>query len=281
MNVLKGTETEKKRQRIMKEDNLNRDTHSPIAGTFTRVELLLGRDALDRMASQRVILFGVGGVGSWCAEALVRSGVKHLTMVDPDRVNASNINRQLPATQSTIGELKVEVLKKRLLDINPEAEIEAIAQIYTEGTSSTFHLHNYDYIIDAIDTLTHKAHLLVESCKTDAKVFASMGAGLKMDPTRIHIAEFWKVKGCKLASALRQKFKKTEKPSKKIQCIYSEEILKNKGDNNNIEEREENGIISHYKPNINGAMVHITGIYGFMLASLVINDINDKIETKE
>lgn len=265
----------------MQQDNQSRGTHSPITDFFTRVELLLGKDTLQSIASQRVILFGVGGVGSWCAEALVRSGIKHLTMVDPDRVNASNINRQLPATQATIGELKVEVLKKRLLEINPDAEIEVIAQIYTEGTSSTFHLHNYDYIIDAIDTLSHKAHLLLQSCKTDAKVFASMGAGLKMDPTRIHIAEFWKVKGCKLAAALRQRFRKTEKPSKKFQCIYSEEMLQNKGDNYDIEEREENGIISHYKPHTNGAMVHITGVYGFMLASLVINDINDMIGAKE
>lgn len=273
----------------MQEDTINRgrdrdrdkDKNRPSTGSFTRVELLLGKEALDRMAFQRVILFGVGGVGSWCAEALVRSGIKHLTMVDPDRVNSSNINRQLPATQNTLGELKVEVLKRRLLEINPDAEIDAIAQIYTEGTSATFNLQNFNYIIDAIDTLTHKAHLLLESCKTDAKVYASMGAGLKMDPTRIHIAEFWKVKGCKLAAALRQKFRKTEKPSKKIQCIYSEEMLQNKGDNYDIEEREENGIISHYKPHTNGAMVHITGIYGFMLASLVINDINDKIEAIE
>ena len=265
----------------MQNNNENNDIKTPNINSFSRVELLLGSESLERMGSKKVILFGVGGVGSWCAEALVRSGIKHLTMVDPDRVNSSNINRQLPATQNTIGELKVEVLKRRLLEINPHAEIDAIAQIYTEGTSATFNLHNFNYIIDAIDTLTHKAHLLLESCKTDAKVFASMGAGLKMDPTRIHIAEFWKVKGCKLAAALRQRFRKTEKPSKKIQCIYSEEMLQNKGDNYDIEEREENGIISHYKPHTNGAMVHITGIYGFMLASLVINDINDKIETKE
>lgn len=245
---------------------------------FTRVELLLGRDTLDRIASQRVILFGVGGVGSWCAEALVRSGIKHLTIVDPDYVNVSNLNRQLPATQSTLGELKVDVLKKRLVDINPDAEISAIAQFYSEATSASFNLQDYDYIVDAIDTLKNKAHLLLESCKTDAKTFASMGAGLKMDPLRIHIAEFWKVRGCKLAAALRQKFKKTEMPSRKIQCVYSEEMLQNRGVNYEIEEIEKNGVISQYKPRTNGTMVHITGTFGFMLASLVINDINNKIE---
>ena len=266
----------------MQEDNYDKkDPQSLAKDTFSRVELLLGRDALDSIASQSVILFGVGGVGSWCAEALVRSGIMHLTIVDPDRVNSSNINRQLPATQNTIGELKVKLLEQRLLEINPDAEILALAEIYTEETSAGFYLNNYDYIVDAIDTLAHKAHLLLEACKTDATVFASMGAGLKMDPTRIHIAEFWKVKGCKLAAALRQKFRKTEKPSQKIQCVYSEEMLQNKGNNYEIEEREEDGIISQYKPHTNGAMLHITGIYGFMLASLVINDINDKLENKE
>lgn len=243
---------------------------------FSRVELLLGSEAFKLISSKRVILFGVGGVGSWCAEALIRSGIKHLTIVDPDRVNISNLNRQLPATTATIGELKVEVLKRRLLEINPDAEIEAIAQIYTEGTAPAFFLHNYHYIVDAIDTLTHKAHLLIESCKTEATVFASMGAGLKMDPLRIQTTEFWKVKGCKLAAALRQRFRKNdEKPAKKIQCVYSEEMLRNKGV---IDDIEEGGIISNYKPHTNGTMLHITGIFGFMLASLVINDINSKLK---
>ena len=264
-----------KERLYMQNGNHNPVVSNSIMDSFTRVELLLGKEALNQITSKRVILFGVGGVGSWCAEALVRSGIMHLTIVDPDRVNASNINRQLPATQGTIGQLKVDVLKSRLLEINPEATIEALAKIYTEEASASFNLNSYDYIVDAIDTLTHKAHLLLEACKTDAIVFASMGAGLKMDPTRIRIAEFWKVKGCKLASALRQRFRKTEKPSKKILCIYSEEMLRNKGDNHEIEEREVEGVISSYKPHTNGAMLHITGIYGFMLASLVINDIND------
>lgn len=255
----------------------NQQDNSSNNNYFSRVELLLGSEGLNLISSQRVILFGVGGVGSWCAEALIRSGIKNLTIVDPDRVNISNLNRQLPATLETIGELKVEVLKKRLLSINPEAEIETIAQIYTEGTSASFFLHNYDYIIDAIDTLTHKAHLLIEACKTNATVFASMGAGLKMDPLRIHITEFWKVKGCKLAAALRQRFRKGEKPSRKFQCVYSEEVLQNRGGNTDIEEREEGGIISHFKPHTNGTVIHITGTFGFMLASLVINDINDKL----
>lgn len=262
-------------QKINQPQNPNQE--SPTTG-FSRVELLLGKEALDFIASQRVILFGVGGVGSWCAEALIRSGIRELTIVDPDRVNASNMNRQLPATTSTLGELKVDALKKRLLDINPDAKIEAIAQIYTQGNSSTFHLHNFHYIVDAIDTLSHKAHLLIESCKTDAQLFASMGAGLKMDPLKIQVAEFWKVKGCKLAAALRQRFRKGEKPSRKFQCVYSEELLQNKGATNDLEENEEGGIISYYKPHSNGTMLHITGTFGFVLAGLVLNDINERFK---
>ena len=262
----------------MLKNNQKKDTQNPISDSFTRVELLLGKEALKQIVSKNVILFGVGGVGSWCAEALVRSGIRYLTIVDPDCVNASNINRQLPATPRTIGELKVNVLKERLLEINPDAQITALAQIYTEETSPSFNLHTYDYIVDAIDTLSHKASLLLEASKTDAIVFASMGAGLKMDPTRIRITEFWKVKGCKLAKALRERFRKTEKPSKKIQCVYSEEILQNKGGSHVVEEREANDVISRYKPRTNGTMLHITGMFGFMLASLVINDINNSLD---
>lgn len=245
-------------------------------GYFSRTELLLGKEVLEKISFTNVILFGVGGVGSWCAEALVRSGISNITIVDPDRVNITNINRQLPATINTLGKLKVEVLKERLLEINPVARINTIAQIYTEETAPQFHLQNYEYIIDAIDTLSHKAHLIIEATKTEATLFASMGAGLKMDPLRIDVAEFWKVKGCKLAAALRQKFRKgKEQPHKKFMCVYSEELLENRGHNGPLKETSD-GIITHYKPHINGTMLHVTGSFGFILASMVLNDITSK-----
>ena len=126
---------------------------------FARAQLLLGPKAMEAIKSKKVILFGVGGVGSWCAEALVRSGVMHLTLVDPDDVAPANVNRQLPATTKTIGQLKIDVMKKRLEEINPEAQITVIPEIYSEENSPSFHLEQYDYIVDAIDTLQHKAHL--------------------------------------------------------------------------------------------------------------------------
>ena len=156
---------------------------------FHRSRLLMGDAPLQRLHDIRVILFGVGGVGSWCAESLVRSGVKHLTIVDSDRVNISNVNRQLMATTQTVGQVKVEVLKERLLSINPEAEITAIQDIYNAENSESFRLNEYDVIIDAIDSLAEKAHLLLTASRTDALLYSSMGAALKMDPTRIQVAE--------------------------------------------------------------------------------------------
>ena len=221
---------------------------------FQRSELLLGDEAMSRIGEKRVIIFGVGGVGSWCAESLVRSGIKHLTIVDSDTVCASNINRQLMATTDTIGQVKVDVLKERLLSINPSAEITALHQFFTVETADSFNLTSYDYIIDAIDSLKDKALLILMATQTDAKFFSSMGAALKLDPTRIKIDEFWKVQGDPLARVLRKRFKREgQYPSRKFQCVYSDELL---------EPREEG----------KGSLVHITAIFGFMLASLVIQD---------
>lgn len=123
-------------------------------GIFNRTELLLGKDKVDNIRNKRVIIFGVGGVGSWCAESLVRSGIQHLTIVDSDNVCITNVNRQLMATIETIGQPKVEVLKQRLLSINPAAEIKALQQVYCAETATSFHIETYDYIIDAIDSWT-------------------------------------------------------------------------------------------------------------------------------
>ena len=238
-------------------------------GIFRREELLLGADMMEVIASKRVIIFGVGGVGSWCAESLVRSGIEQLTIVDSDRVCMTNVNRQLMATTKTVGKVKVDVLKERLLDINPAANITAIQDIYSAETAESFHLSSYDYIIDAIDSLKDKADLILRATKTDAKFFASMGAALKMDPTRIKVTEFWKVEGDPLARALRKKFKALSKhPEKKFQVVYSDELLDNRGCP--TDEGEEPS--SFNKPQTNGTLAHITAIFGFMLAGLVIQD---------
>ena len=227
---------------------------------FRRAELLLGDEAMGRIAEKRVIVFGVGGVGSWCAESLVRSGIRKLTIVDSDRVCVTNINRQLMATTKTLGQAKVDALKERLLTINPSAEITALQQVFTAETASQFCLEDYDYIVDAIDSLKDKALLILMACQTKARLFSSMGAALKLDPTRIKTAEFWKVQGDPLARALRKRFKRDGQfPKRKFQCVYSDELLENKMP----VDPDDKG---------NGTIAHITAIFGFMLAGLVLQD---------
>ena len=266
--------------------------HDAILG---RCRLLLGDEAMNSLAAKRVILFGVGGVGSWCAESLIRSGIRHLTIVDSDRVCASNINRQLMATTLTVGQVKVDALKERLLSINPQADIITVEKVFNEETADTFDLDSYDYIIDAIDSLKDKALLILLATKSKAKFFSSMGAALKIDPTRIRVTEFWNVKGDPLARMLRKRFKalsKREKsdvdisssereetrpkvkqndqyPKRKFQCVYSDELLHNKGPQ--PEEKEET-LSQITKGQTNGSLAHITAIFGCTLAGLLLQD---------
>lgn len=231
---------------------------------FQRAELLMGNQAMTILAKKRIIVFGVGGVGSWCVEALVRTGVGHLTIVDCDRVCTSNINRQLMATTKTVGQVKVEVLKQRMLDINPNVDIQALQQVFSAETADTFDIGSYDYVIDAIDSLKDKALLIEMACMTNARLFSSMGAALKMDPTRIKVDEFWKVKGDPLARALRNHFKKRKTfPKKKFKCVFSDELLKNIGSRDDGQRTA------------NGSLVHITAIFGLTLAALVVKDVAD------
>ena len=241
----------------------------PAKEIFNRAELLLGADVMERLASVRVILFGVGGVGSWCAEGLVRSGITHLTLVDADCVAPSNINRQRMATVSTVGRPKVDVLKEMLLDINPSAEITAIQARFSDDTAATFGLDSYDYIIDAIDALKDKAALILHATATPATFLSSMGAAGKIDPTHIRVASFWDVRGCPLGAMLRKKLRKAGTlPAKDFLCVYDEELLPNRGEETALPEELKFDKVSH-----NGSLVTVTAPFGFTLASLVISDL--------
>ena len=232
---------------------------------FDRTALLVGEDAMRRIAEARVILFGVGGVGSWVAECLVRTGVSHITLVDSDRVAMTNINRQMPATSVTVGEIKTEAARRRLLEINPEADVRTVTLFYDADTAHEIDLSQYDYIVDAIDSLKDKALLILNATRSGRKLFSSMGAALKMDPTKIRVGEFWSVKGCPLARALRQRFKKSGVyPARKFTCGYSDELLDNKGTTAET---------CDYKARINGSLCHITAIFGMTLAGEIIKDI--------
>ena len=228
---------------------------------FTRTELLIGPEALERIGSKRVIIVGVGGVGSWCAESLVRSGIRRLTIVDSDSVCASNINRQLMATTQTVGQPKVEVLKERLLSINPSAEVTALQQVFSQATAEEFHLEDYDYIIDAIDSLKDKAWLILMACQTKGRLFSSMGAALKCDPTQVRVSEFWEVDGCPLAATLRRRMRRAGRyPGHKFKCTWSPEVV--------------HPGTPRLAGQPNGSLVQITAIMGFTLAGLIINEIS-------
>ena len=230
---------------------------------FSRVERLVGPSGLAKLGKSRVILFGVGGVGGWCAESLVRSGIGHLTIVDPDCVDVTNINRQLPATSSTVGLPKVEVLRERLLDIIPNCEVIALQKRYEAGV--TWGLEGYDIIIDAIDSLKDKAALILEASAAPGTFFSSMGAACKIDPTKVRVAEFFSVRGCPLGSALRKKLRQAKTlPAKPFLCVYDEEVLPNLGP----EQDPGPG-----KAIANGTLAPVTGIFGFTLAALALKEI--------
>ena len=222
---------------------------------FSRSEALLGVEVMEALRTKRVIIFGVGGVGSYAAEALVRTGLTHLTIVDDDTVQPSNINRQLPATRATLGKPKVEALKERLLTINPEAEIITIQERYTPETSFNFQLSTFNYVIDAIDSVNDKTDLII--CATRArgvKVFSSMGAALRFDPTRVTTGELMTIQGDALAKAVRARMKKIGRhPNKKIRCVYSTEQAQ--------------------RCETRGSLMPVTATFGLTLASLVIQDL--------
>lgn len=218
---------------------------------FTRTTQLIGPEGFRALQEARVIVFGVGGVGGWCAETLLRTGVGHLTLVDFDVVDRTNLNRQVVALHDNIGQSKVCEMQKRLLAICPEADVQAIECQYNADTASSFDFSQYDIVVDAIDMVDCKALLLYNATNAGCKVFSSMGAGRKIDPQKIRTAEFWKVQGCPLARALRTKMKKAGlMPAFKIQCVYSEEIS---GDQ--------------------GTLAPVVGVFGMTLASLVINEL--------
>ena len=260
-------------------------------GIFQRTELLLGSEIMSEIYLKKVIIFGIGGVGSWCAESLVRSGIHNLTIVDSDRICITNINRQLHATTLTVGEVKTDALKERLLEINPSANIISIQKIYNQQNHNFFQLEQFDYIIDAIDSLGPKINLIRHATRTNAVLFSSMGASLKIDPSRIKVAEFWDVIGCPLASIVRKKIRKGDLPAKKFLCVYSEELLESKGSGSScgtdkcLCPKTKNGpgnpeLADHEwcsnKAVINGTVAHITAIFGFTLAGLLIQDIYSK-----
>lgn len=188
---------------------------------FERTELLLGKPALEHLAQCRIAVFGIGGVGGYVCEALVRSGVGAFDLIDKDTVSLTNINRQIIATHKTVGKYKTEVMKERMLDINPDVKVNTYNCFFLPENASDFPFDEYDYVIDAIDTVTAKIELVMQCQKAGVPIMSSMGAGNKLDPTRFRVADIYKTQMDPLAKVMRRELKK--RCVKKLKVVYSEE----------------------------------------------------------
>ncbi|NLZ83111.1 MAG: tRNA threonylcarbamoyladenosine dehydratase [Clostridiales bacterium] len=188
---------------------------------FSRTELLFGNEAMERLAGARVAIFGIGGVGGYAAEALARSGVGAIDLIDDDKVCLTNINRQIIATRKTIGKYKVDVMKERVLEINPKAVVYTHQCFFTPETADQFDFSDYDYVVDAIDTVTGKIELVMKAGEKDVPIISCMGAGNKLDPTRFEVADIYKTSICPLAKVMRKELR--ARGVKSLKVVYSKE----------------------------------------------------------
>lgn len=234
---------------------------------FSRTELLLGREAMTRLAGSRVAVFGLGGVGSWAAEALARSGVGTLDLFDNDTVSRTNINRQILATELTVGRPKVDVMKERILAVNSDAIVNTCACFYTPDTADIFDLSVYDYILDAVDTVTAKVELIVRARNAGVPIISCMGTGNKLDPTRLEVTDISKTSVCPLAKVMRRELK--ERGIKKCKVVYSREIPITPLENETVKrEREETG-----RRSVPGSVSFCPPAAGLIMAGEVIKEL--------
>ena len=262
-------------------------SHAHVPGRsqlFHRTEMLLGKPSMMVLATTRVAVFGVGGVGSWAAEALVRSGVDHLLLVDSDVICATNANRQAQATALNVGLPKTEELKRRLLEINPRAHIEARQAPYNAETRPTFDLAAFDYVLDCIDSLSNKVLLLEHAQEAGVTIFSAMGAAAKLDPTRTRVAPLSESSVCALARQVRKRLGRRGTP-REFLCVYSDELPRDPLEPTACgtgacacrpapgEATTGSPDWCRQKKRINGTAVHVTAVFGFTLAGLVVQDV--------
>ena len=188
---------------------------------FSRTELLLGKEAMNKLENSRVAVFGIGGVGGYVCEALVRSGVGSFDLIDDDKVCLTNLNRQIIATRKTVGQYKTEVMRDRILEINPKADVRIHQCFYLPENASDFDFSEYDYVVDAVDTVTAKIELIMRAKESGTPIISSMGAGNKLDASAFRVADIYKTKVCPLAKVMRRELKK--RGVKKLKVVYSEE----------------------------------------------------------
>ncbi len=189
---------------------------------FSRTELLLGKDSMEKLKNSRVAVFGIGGVGGYVCEALVRSGVGAFDLIDDDKVCLTNLNRQIIATRKTVGKYKTEVMRDRILEINPQADVRLHQCFFLPENSDEFPFEEYDYVVDAVDTVTAKIELVMKAQAMNVPIISSMGAGNKLDGSMFRVADIYKTKVCPLAKVMRRELKK--RGVKKLKVVYSEEM---------------------------------------------------------
>lgn len=235
-------------------------------GIFSRTELLIGKEGLSKLKNSTVAVFGIGGVGSFAVEALVRAGVGRLVLIDGDDVCVTNINRQIHATIHTIGKPKVEVMKDRILEINPQAEVIIFKEFFSSENSDRLLSREYDYVIDAIDSVPSKIHLIEKCILLNIPIISSMGTGNKLDPTKFEVADIYKTSVCPLAKIVRKELKK--RGIKSLKVVYSkEEPLKT------LHQSEETVISSKSIP---GSISFVPSVAGLILAAEVVRDLLKK-----
>ena len=230
---------------------------------FARTELLLGKTNIDKLKNSTVIVFGIGGVGSYVVEALTRVGVGKIVIVDKDDISISNINRQLPATQQTIGLSKVKIMKERMLSINPEITVVAKQEFYLPGRADEFLNDDLDYIVDAVDNVTAKLDLICCSKEKNIPIISSMGTGNKLDPTRLEIADIKKTSVCPLAKVMRKELRKRNVDSVKVVYSKEEPVVPMTVD-------EEGNLIRSSVP---GSISFVPSVAGLIIASEVVKDL--------
>ena len=233
---------------------------------FSRTQLLFGSDAIKKLAKTRIAVFGVGGVGGYVVEALARSGVGELDLVDNDTVCLSNLNRQIIATRSTIGKYKVDVAKERVLDINPDCKVNAYRTFFMPDTAEQFDFSNYDYVVDAIDTVTGKIELVMRSKEAGVPIISSMGAGNKVDPTAFEVTDIYKTSVCPLAKVMRYQLKR--RGVKKLKVVYSKEEPLSPITDGTSEPNEKTG-----RRATPGSNAFVPSVVGLIIAGEVIKDI--------
>lgn len=236
-----------------------------MADQFSRTQLIFGADNMERLKNARVAVFGVGGVGGYVVEALARSGVGTLDLIDNDKVCLSNINRQIIATRKTVGEYKVDAAKERVLEINPDANVNTYKMFYLPETKEQFHFEEYDYVVDAIDTVTGKIQLVLQAQEAGTPIISSMGAGNKINPAQFEVADIYETSVCPLAKVMRRELKK--RGIQKLKVVYSKEkpIVCNTSSEAAAEQVK--------KRSIPGSTAFVPSAVGLIIAGEVIKDI--------